>query len=56
MKRTLLEIVLVLSLAAAGYFGWTNLQKGKLATAEIAAIQTKVDVAEELLKDSEKEV
>ena len=56
MKRTLLEIVLVLSLAAAGYFGWTNLQKGKLATAEIAAIQTKVAVAEELLKDSEKEV
>lgn len=56
MKRTLLEIVLVLSLAAAGYFGWTNFQKGKLATAQIAAIQTKADVAEELLKDSEKEV
>ena len=56
MKRILLEVVLVLSLAAAGYFGWTNLQKSKLATAEIAATQIKAEVAEELLKDSEKEV
>lgn len=56
MKRTLLEIVLVLSLAAAGFFGWTNLQKSTLANDQIAAIQTKADVAEELLKDSEKDV
>lgn len=56
MKRILLEVVLVLSLAAAGYFGWTNLQKNKLASAEIAATQIKAEVAEELLKDSEKEV
>jgi hypothetical protein len=56
MKRILLEVVLVLSLAAAGYFGWTNLQKSKLATAEIAATLIKAEVAEELLKDSEKEV
>ena len=56
MKRILLEVVLVLSLAGAGFFGWTNLQKNKLATAEIAATQIKAEVAEELLKDSEKEV
>jgi carbonic anhydrase len=56
MKRILLEVVLVLSLAGAGFFGWTNLQKNKLATAEIAATLIKAEVAEELLKDSEKEV
>lgn len=56
MKRILFEVVLVLALAAAGFFGWTNLQKGNLANTKIATIQTKADVAEELLKDSEKEV
>ena len=56
MKRILLEVVLVLSLAAAGFFGWTNLQKSKAATSQVAAVQIKADVAEELLKDSEKEV
>jgi carbonic anhydrase len=56
MKRILLEVVLVLSLAGAGFFGWTNLQKNKLASAEIAATLIKAEVAEELLKDSEKEV
>ena len=56
MKRTLLEVVLVLALAAAGFFSWTNLQKGKAASSQVAAVQIKADVAEEMLKDSEKEV
>jgi carbonic anhydrase len=56
MKRTLAEIVLILALAASGWFGWTNLQKGNVATAKIAAIQTKADAAEESLKEAEKDV
>ena len=52
MKRTGVEIVLLLGLLGAGAFGWMNLQKGNLASSNVAALETKAKATEGLLVDS----
>jgi carbonic anhydrase len=63
MKRILLEVVLVLGLASAGFFGWTNYkavhggaEQLKELTAEVEATAKKLEAAEAELKVSTQEV
>lgn len=63
MKRILLEIVLALSLAGAGFFGWTNYKAAhggaeqlKELTAEVEATAKKLEAAEAELKAAAQEV
>lgn len=63
MKRILFEVVLVLGLAGAGFFGWTNYKvagssAGRLEelTAEVEATSKKLQAAEAELKASTQEV
>ena len=54
MKRTLVEVALVLALAAACVFGWMNLQKGNHAAGSVVELETKIKSTEEQVKESEK--
>ena len=56
MKRTIAEVVLVLALICAGFFGWQNLQKGNQAHAALTEMETASKAHEDLLKESEKKV
>ena len=58
MKRILFEVVLVLGLAAAGYFAWTHSKASGKAdkqlqelTEQKTDLQTKLDAAEKQLAD-----
>ncbi len=55
MKRTVVEIVLLLGLVAAAAFGWINLQKGNLASGNVVALETKAKATEAMLNDSRTE-
>ncbi len=56
MKRTIVEVLLVLALCAAGAFGWVNLKKGNQASSNVVELESKVKATEELIRDSEKKV
>ncbi|MEI6601334.1 MAG: carbonic anhydrase family protein [Bacteroidota bacterium] len=56
MKRTIVEVVLVLALICAGFFGWQSMQKGNQASTSLAALETAAKANEESLKESEKKV
>ena len=54
--RIIIELVLVAALGAAGFFGWSNLQKSNSAGAKITAATIEAQVSAEMLADSEKEL
>ncbi len=54
MKRILLEILLVLGIGGAGYYGWSQSKAFQGADGQLQALTEQVAASEEKLKDAEK--
>ena len=56
MKRIILEVLLVLGLAGAGYFGWTQRAGGEALQPQVTELTEKVDESTKALEAAEVEL